>query len=291
MIKKIFITILYSTIIFTATAQKELYLDATSCPFQLGEPVAIIKLGGEYNHPIISPDGTKVLVTKKAYTGIYLIDLEKGNQIQPVSTDPQVGFCMKWSEDGKVLYTQNEKLTTESFEKKYITYDLKTNLKTSDSYFKTKSGERELQAINNVKERIVQATDGIKTWNIVSELGVYYDLIISPDKSKVLVHKNDGRMYIYAMDGSGLISCIGHGLCQSWSPDGKFILYFISEDDGHSTSGSDIYIGSVNGLSKWKITNTSDTIELWPYWSSKGNVIVYKDLKSGAIYKSAITKK
>ncbi|MDA3953852.1 MAG: hypothetical protein PF485_09405 [Bacteroidales bacterium] len=287
--KKMVLTIIYFAFIFSATAQYKDYLDASTCPFKFEDSEVIIN-STEYNHPKISPDGTKVIVTKKRYDGIYLIDLEKGNQIQKISDDSFVGYKMEWHDNEKIRYTQNVKQKSGEGFKEYLTYNINTKSLTRESYLKTKSGERELQIIRDVKTKTIKATDGNKTWGIVSEPGTYFSLIISPDKSKVLVHKNDGRMYIYATNGSGLISCIGHGLCKNWSSDSNYLLYFIDYDDGNVTNDSDLYIATVDGSKKWKITNTTDKIEMWPHWSANKNIIVFKELKSGKIYKTNFTK-
>lgn len=271
-------------------AQYKDYKDPETCPFKLEEQTPIANTE-DFNHPQISPDGTKVLVTKKGYKGIYIINLEKGETVEEISRDPKVGFRMKWLENGLINYTKNVKQSNKSFKKQYLTYDLNSKSTNSSYISESKRSSESLEIINNMRERIVQATNGEKTWTIVGEPGVYYELLLSPDSSKVLVHKNDGRMYVYAVDGSGLISCIGHGICKSWSPDGNYVLYFLSEDDGYRTIASELYIGSVDGKNNWKITNTNDKIEKWPHWSSKNNTIVYKDIESGLIYKSKIVKK
>ena len=134
----------------------------------------------------------------------------------------------------------------------------------------------------------VLASDGTKTWEVISEPGTYYSPVLSPDNSKVLIHGNG--MEIYYTDGSGLYASLGRGLCKSWSPNGKYILYFISEDFGNDyIVESDLYISTIKGDKKWKLTDTKDKIEKWPNWSPNGDKITYYDAKSGKVYISEIS--
>ena len=285
-------------------AQNEKYLDVSTCPFQLSEPIPITNIGDEYSHPKISPDGTKVIVSKN-YDGIYIIDLQNSNKIKAITQEPNVGYAVKWSKNDEIKFERNTPLKNGQIKRELLKYNLehKSIITTNNSFglkFDTtnnKSNEREIQVRFNMKKKIVEATDGTKVWDITQTKGTYFSLLISPDKSKVLIHKNDGRMYIYAMDGSGMISCLGNGLCKSWSPDGKYLIYFIDYDKGHDyTVESDLYICTADGSKKWKLTNTPDIIEEWPHWSAKGNKITYygdskPGKKDGRVYVCNILKK
>lgn len=102
---------------------------------------------------------------------------------------------------------------------------------------------------------------GSKQWNVTND-GQYYGLILSPDRAKIIVHKN-GKVFVYASDGSGLISSLGEGIANSWSPDEKNILFFIDEiTDGHSISGSELYLINSDGSQKWQLTHTLNIFEM-----------------------------
>lgn len=292
---KTIIILILSIVTNLLFAQNEKYLDPTSCPFQFGSSTTITKKGDGYVHPRISPDGTKAIVTKENYEGVYVIDLKNPSHVTTVTKEYMAGFDAKWSKDGNdIMFKNYVKLNEVNTSRNPLRYSVQQKTITSDDISNTKSENtskvQDVTVAYNLSRRIVEATDGSKTWDITKSKGSYFDLIVSPDKSKVLIHKS-GNMYIYAMDGSGMLCCLGHGLCQSWSPDGKYVLYFISSDNGYVTDDSDIYICTSDGFKKWKMTNTPDKIELWPYWSPKGDIIIYDDAKSETLELIRVIKK
>jgi len=96
-----FILCLFLTRILTA--QNSHFSDNSTCPFQMGESIQITKSVDDFSHPKISKDGTKIIVTKAAYVGIYLIDVKNPNQIVTVTTEPKAGLDAKWSKDGNEI--------------------------------------------------------------------------------------------------------------------------------------------------------------------------------------------
>ena len=273
-------------------SQNKEFSDISTCPFKLGDAKPVTSENKEYNHPRFSKDGKKLIVTKKGYSGVYIIDLEKSNTIITVTNEPRAGFRAKWSEDGSFVdFNIREKNQTGKIIQKKMQYNIANKsirpVSNSSNEIKNaiRNNKQSIRVFRNPSGDMVLASDGVKTWNITKETGGYYRFVLSPDKSKVLIHKNDGKMYVYYSDGSGLHSCVGRGLCQSWSPDGKYLLYFIDNEFGQNyIVDSDIYIATVSGDKHWKITNTEDKIELWPYWSPTGDKISYYELNSGQVF-------
>jgi len=267
-------------------AQNEKYLDITTCPFQFGTSITITNRGDSLNHPKISPNGEKVIVSKN-YNGVYIIELENPSNIITVTSEHMAGFDAKWTSDGNEIkfkkYSRNNngEVTREPYK-----YSIQQNSVKNDEFSVSNSinisAKRNISVTLNLKRSIVEAFDGTKTWDITKEPKVYYEFTVSPDQSKVLIHEG-GKMYVYAMDGSGMICSLGNGICQSWSPDGKYLVYFLSKDGEYEVIDSDIYICTWDGSRKWKMTNTPDKIEMWPSWSSEGDIIIYDEKKSGTV--------
>jgi len=277
-----------------SNSQTNKLLDTNSCPFKLGEKKAITEVEDNFTRAKISPDGTKVLVTKKGYTGIYILDLENNNSITTLTNEAKVGFNARWTEDGQTILFEsnnydrpNKPLMYDIKEKKFYTDD--NNLK-SAKYGGIKKNE--ISVKYNFEREIVEATDGTTTWDVTKRKGMYYNLVISPDKDKVLIHKNDGNMYVYKIDGSGMFYKLGKGISQSWTPDSKYLVYFVDLDKGqHSIVESDIYLCSVDGKRIWKLTNTKDEIELFPFLSANGSKMSYYDQNTNRIYVTDFIKR
>lgn len=246
-----------------------------------------------YAAPVWSPDGKSILVTEVGYKGLYLINVAD-NTIRKLSDIQGAGYNAVWSPDGKQIYFRNKKENLDYSSKLEVNSIDVTSGKISVhpeinpdgllSYFIAK-GTISPIVYTNTKTLLIEAQtfDKSKTWVITKDSGQYYKPILSPDKTKVVLHKG-GQMFVYSVDGSGLISSLSKGIACSWTSESKKILYFLSEDDGHQVTGSDLYLCSSDGLSNWRLTNTPAVFEMFPSLSPDNKKIVFSDDKSGKVF-------
>ncbi|MDI6827092.1 MAG: hypothetical protein QME62_01255 [Armatimonadota bacterium] len=102
----------------------------------------------------------------------------------------------------------------------------------------------------------------------------------SPHGDKYAVEGFGGKLYVVDKKG-GLPVDLGPGSNPSWSPDGKYLIYEVTSDDGHSILSSDLWVSSVDGFERYQLTNTPG-IESWPSWSPDGKYIAY--VIDGVVY-------
>lgn len=246
-----------------------------------------------YTAPIWSPDGKSILVSEVGYKGLYIIDVSS-KEIRKLTDIQGAGYNAVWSPDSKQVYFRN-KIVNSNFSS-YLEVN-SINVKTGKievhpeinpdgllSFFMAKDNQSPI-VFTNTKTLLIEAQtyDKSKTWIITKDPGQYYQAILSPDRTKVVLH-NGGEMFVYSIDGSGLISSLGRGIACSWTSDSENVLYFLGEDDGHQTTGSELYLCSSDGLYKWKLTNTPDVFEMFPSLSPDNKMIVYSDDKSGKVF-------
>lgn len=107
--------------------------------------------------------------------------------------------------------------------------------------------------------------------------------ILSPDGRRVCYSSSDsgGSISVAETDGTHRIN-LGFGSSPSWSPDGLWLVYEVTEDDGHDLIGSDLYIIGVDGEGRVQLTDTPDLIERWPTWSPDGTQVAF--CAGGSIY-------
>jgi Tol biopolymer transport system component len=97
-----------------------------------------------------------------------------------------------------------------------------------------------------------------------------------------------GNMYVMNADGTGLID-LGKGYRPQWAPDGEYLVYMITQDDGHQLLASDLYVIRCDGREKTQLTATTDKLEMNPSWSG-GKKIAFDVMHEGAIYVLEISK-
>ena len=117
----------------------------------------------------------------------------------------------------------------------------------------------------------------------------YINLEVSPDGTKLVFEVVGGHFYIMNTDGSGLKD-LGIGYRPQWSPNSQYLVYMVTEDDGHRYSKSDLYIIKTDGTEKTRLTRTENIIEMNPTWSPDGDKIAYDVLGEGAIYRVQIAQ-
>lgn len=111
----------------------------------------------------------------------------------------------------------------------------------------------------------------------------YFVAEISPDGSRVLYQEIAEGLFIYEI-ATGKNVKIGRADDFCWSPDGKFVLFTITKDDGHVILESDLFLtdcsGNITALEK-----TSDLIEMTPDWN-KSDQLTFES--AGKIYTAKI---
>jgi Tol biopolymer transport system component len=254
-----------------------------------------ITFENHFTAPIWSPDGTKILVTANGNSGLYVIYLNNNNSIKKINDQQGAGYNASWSEDSKnILY--REKIINSDYSSSFVVKSI--NIETNEisklldinpnciaSNYTAKKNNDPI-VYTNTKTLLIEAQylDKSKTWIVTNDSGQYYQAILSPDKTKVVVHKG-AEMLVYDINGNGLMSSIGKGIACGWSRDSKKVLYFLDESvDGHQITGSEIYLANADGSSTWQLTNTPDVYEMFPSWSPDNRKIVYSDDKSGKIF-------
>jgi Tol biopolymer transport system component len=106
----------------------------------------------------------------------------------------------------------------------------------------------------------------------------------SPSGDNYAVHGFDGNLYV-ANPGGGDPVNLGQGSNPTWSPDGRYLIYERSMDDGHRLISSDLWISSLDGAWQFQLTDTPG-IELYPSWSPDGMYIAY--VIDGVVYLAPI---
>lgn len=137
-----------------------------------------------------------------------------------------------------------------------------------------------------LNDQIFVVAGGV-TRQITSEGGKYFLPFVSPDGSKVLYQEISQGIFVSDLE-SGKTIHIGLGDDPSWSPDGQFITYEVTQDDEASVIASDLYVSDLTGRTV-KLTDTPTELEMRPSWSADGRRIVFDS--NGAIYVAEIVRR
>lgn len=246
-----------------------------------------------FTAPQFSPDDSKLVFSSMKNHGIFISDIAQKN-VQMLSELPESGYRATWTLDGQEIVFRH-KIRNQGeipyFEMKSIDLqgafgEVQAHVKPMNFFTAatTKSPKDPIITMNNETFKVMAHSEADNRKVLVTtDQGNFYRPILSPDRTKVLVHRG-AEMLIYAVDGSGLITNLGIGIGGSWSPDGTKILSFLDESsDGHHMTDSELYITDIATLKQTNITNTPHVFEMWPDWSNDGKRIAYSDGHTGEI--------
>ncbi len=276
--------------------------------------------GETFMAPQFSPDGSKLAFTKPRYKGIWIMDVEDG-QVRQISDENGAGFGFSWSPDSKAIlarvsqYQDYYRYTAVKIfnvidQTQSIVLDYQRGIsgipKWTDGgkniVVKTRQGmevtsnpyrvDLKSSVTDEKGVQLFSSNRSIGLWNTAASdmenlqpLGPkhYINICPSPDHSKVVFEVVGGNMYVMNADGSNVID-LGRGHRPDWSPDGQYIVYMISEDDGHVYTSSDIFAIRPDGSGKTRLTDVQDKLFMNPSWSPDGGRIACDALNDGSIY-------
>lgn len=280
--------------------------------------------GATLGHPVWSPDGERLALTTQGYAGLWVANAKPapaeagGTALQHITADRAAGFGVSWSPDGTALLARTAEWDATGLRRDAIAvFDAASGERTV-----LREQARDLRStpkwIDGGAAVIVDTDEGIETIpsgavsvaplqeNIptaflrndavavveaaggVSEVRPFDDQRLlnvtpSPDGRRVAFEVVGGSLHVMNMDGTGLVD-LGPGHRPSWSPDGAFVAFMVTEDDGENITAADLVIARASDGQRMPLTRTLNALEMNPAWSPDGATIAYDDLESGRVF-------
>jgi len=265
-----------------------------------------------YFFPSYSADGTSLLFTQKAYSGLW--SLNRSNLNLEQITDVQgAGYHPISLSDGSIVFRQDEYLRGRKYTALYKSHNQSTQLILNGTRFLSpgtkvedkiislagrapiiidgistkieKSNSTTIALTNDQLALILLRNNKLETIKPLGD-GNYIWGMLSPANDQIVFTKTGRGTYISNLAGKQLVE-LGSAHAPQWSPDGRFIVYMKDLDDGNQYTESEIWITTADGRKTWKITNTSNRIEMYPQWSPDGKHISYHTL-AGEIFETTL---
>jgi hypothetical protein len=254
-----------------------------------------IEITGTFANPITSPNGDFILLTNQQSEGVLLLNM-KTNKLTQISKIEGSGYGYSWANDGESFFYKVKPENGYIMNSEVYSYNIKTKktekVNINHNYLPSYKGNTKgsnIVVYTNIMTLKIEAIDlnTSKSWIVTNDEGQFYNAILSHDRKKVAVH-NGANVFVYNIDGSGIIAKLGIGIASSWSKDDKYLLGFMDESlDGHEISNSDLYLFDVANSKSKKITQTKDSFESDPSFFGSDKII-YADEKTGQIFTSQI---
>jgi len=225
--------------------------------------------------PRFSPDGNYITMSKSNFKGLWLYNLSQKELIK-INDNFGSGFEPFFTDDSTIHFQIDEYINKRRIQIPKV-YNTINGLETND----TSKLSLNISVKSGSSSIVISEKDKTRNLKPMGE-GAYVWVSLSPDKDKILFTLLGKGTFVCDLEGR-IISELGYANAPSWSPKGNWITYMVDKDDGISYISSDIFISSLNGKTKFNLTNTKDDIEMYPDWSPDGKKIVYNNLSGDII--------
>jgi Tol biopolymer transport system component len=252
---------------------------------------------GTWSAPRFSPDGRSIFLTSPDYTGIWRFTLESKDLTQ-ITGDRGAGFGFAVGPDGQSIAYRRSSWDDKT--RRRIQEIMVVDLRTGTSVRVSAGSDLSLpifarsSVVYSAGSSVVNLADargtgpsvlGIDQTKIAIQVngekkildplrdGSYIWPTMSPDKSRLVAVDMGRGAFICDLQGN-LEALLGRRNAPAWTRDAKWIVYMDDRDDGHRILSSDIFCVSPDGEATAQLTDTPDSIELYPDCSPVDDVIV-----------------
>lgn len=224
-----------------------------------------------------SPDGTRLLARTSRYDGpirhlaVTVFDVASGAAERLSEEQTHLPDLPRWAGAAHVVLRQDGAARVFALDGAALAPPAAT------AFAPVPGGFARLDAATGRAETIRPAVPGLE------DDAMLLNLAVSPDGERVAFEVLGGGLYVSRTDGSD-VRALGRGERPAWSPDGRWIAFMLTEDDGHHLTGADLYAASADGAQRVRLTATPGRHEMNPAWSPDGRFVAYDDATDGALY-------
>lgn len=253
------------------------------------QPAVEIVAPNVAHHPVLSPDGSKLLFSTQDHSGLYSFDMQS-KTVSLLDEGLAAGFEPVFSADSKTVFYQ-----TATMEDGLLVRDVR-RAKISDGKVKQlKKASREDENVNKYASNtyvtttlksIVIVIDGKKTEIApIEDAHSYLWPSLSPDGKRVLFNEPFKGVFYCNLDGTGLTKVASRGDYPCWLSD-DVVLAVDTRDDGYVVTSSVLHLYDLIGLSSATLTQDDTKVAELTTCPATGDV-VYSTIE-GKLYRTNI---
>ena len=281
-----------------------------------GAPVRLTEGDTFFMRPFWSPEGDRVAFTGANYRGLWVMDVADRRPVQ-LSDEAAAGFGASWSADGGALLARVARQEGPRRFNAVKVFDAATGESRQLTDYRafmpglphwSAAGDQALlyhrgtlEALETGRPPIPGKADAPVYFLREDRIGTartaggvltlleplpgrrVLNLAAAPDGSRLAFEVMGGGLYVVNADGTGL-TALGDGNRPQWSPDGQWIVFMRTRDDGHRFTDADLFAVRAEGGPPVQLTDTPGRLEMDPAWSPDGRFIAFGAHDEGALY-------
>lgn len=271
-------------------------------------------------HPVWAPDGARLAFTRASYEGLWQVAAD-GTGARLLTDAPAAGFGFSWSPDSQFLVARAARYDGL---RRFHTVELIGIDGTVRPLTEERSSTPGLPRWAGAHHVVLRSGDAVEVLSVDDDartvsptplvvalpngglaaaepatgalrtLGPFegerlLNVTPSPDGRRVAFEVLGGGLVVMNLDGTGVVQ-LGPGSRPTWSPDGRWVAFMVTEDDGHDFTAADLAAARADGSARVALTSTPDRLEMNPSWSPDGGRIAFDDAVDGALYTLPVTE-
>jgi len=222
----------------------------------LTEPLGFVE-------PAWSEDGRQISLSGQGSQGLYLVPAE-GGDVQVLASRDVVAFRHRW-QDGVIVVAPRGETAALQVSPRDGTVDELPEWTPQvwidrDDLFASVEGEA---------VRLTRGEDR------------FLDPVLSPGGTHVAFVGLVSGVHVIELS-TGELAHLGAGTRPAWSPDGSYVLFERTEDDGANLTGADLWCWSSHNGVVTPLTATSGALERFPAVSPDGTKVAF--VRDGALW-------
>lgn len=288
-------------------------------PQAAGDPFKLISSEAvNYLNPKWSPDGSTLAFSSDNFDGIWLVDADGGN-MRLLNTGSGIGFGYIWSPGGdfilgrashfinqrrfqdiKVINVKNGEaeilvnqargirtLPAWSHNGANIALPIGGEFEylTSDKLQQKALPAKSANTVFAILDKLYAADTESRTESLIAEFDGrnIFGLSVSPNGEKAVFQVGGKGLHMINTDGTGL-QHLGYAEQPTWTPDGKYVIATLLEDNGYIITSGELYAIDANTGEQFHLTAHTPVIAMNPSVSPCGKWVAFDNPDDGNIY-------
>jgi dipeptidyl aminopeptidase/acylaminoacyl peptidase len=225
---------------------------------------------GPWLDPAWSPEGERVSVAGLRYRGLQVVDLRDGARTDVPGSRDRSAFRHRWLEDpDRILCPSRGRHAAVELGLDGVSRELRADHPDQAPVFVR-------------DDDVWLRRDGLEPRRLTPGSDRFFDPQLSPDGALLAVVGLASGLHVVDMDSGRALYRAPGGTHPSWSPDGLWLLFERTADDGHTLTEGDLWALSITDGDQVRLTHTDDAIELHPSVSPDGRQLAY--VRDGALW-------
>lgn len=225
-------------------------------------------------HPTISPNGERIIMFERGNPGEHNALHEWTPQTQrEIMREDNVSVYVTW--DNNNTFAMRERSNPFRRDTALLKYDTSHDKLTTKG--KTQIAD-ETFVTYDANDVIILESKKTKTLQAISDTRAdrYYAPVLSPDQRFVAFNGLTSGLHIFDIESNAVVFIASHATDPAFSPDGKYLVYTVSSDNGHQIQSADLVIIDLQNRSYRYISNPEGEIRIRASLSKDAKFISYQ---------------